>query len=227
MVLLALGFGWSPRAAAAQGLSRNVSNLDGSSDQTLAGGDYANYANAFTTGGSPRDQYSLNHVTLDFEAGGGSRDIEVYIVGVRSNGTPGTNFFGARLTGVSFPSGVGQRRFNASGTTLRGGTTYFVTVHVPTGASLRSERNNAQSGSTGWEIADALHSSTSAGQPWGVNGAGLSLRFAVDATLIETAPDRIVAHAPTVDDETITITWDKYVPTAGRIFRRYRVGWRN
>ena len=81
-------------------------------------------ANAFTTGGSASDRFTLNSVVLDLASGGtGEIDVSIHEASTTNASNPGTKI--GTLTGTA---AAGNTTYTASGITLAGATTYFVNV---------------------------------------------------------------------------------------------------
>ena len=99
-----------------------------------------------------------------------------------SSNNPGTQV-GSDLT-LQGTFGAGNNTFNASGITLHGGTTYHVVVKASGSGTrtLRQTTSNAESGSTGWGIADTGRATTDSGSTWSDITGGHSLKFTVNAT---------------------------------------------
>ena len=177
-----------PAPAEAQ-TSVNVSNITEADESTgVANG--TNYlANAFTTGGSTTDRFTLNSVVLRVTPGGGQFDVSIHNA---SGSNPGTKI-GNSLSGTASSTG-GNKTYTASGITLNGGTTYFVRVIGPTdGRSLDVTTSTAQTGTAGWSIADGGRRSTDSGTTWNAfggggpsNDLGRMLLFTVNATAVST-----------------------------------------
>lgn len=157
-----------------------MSNLSQTASSALFTTSTAHNATAFTTGGTSTDRYTLNSVVLDIaNSGSGQLDVSIH----NANGSnPGTKI-GNNLTGT-IDSDAGQTTYTASGITLNGGTTYL--VQVSGAASLVSRRvsttaSNAETGTTGWTIADTGRGTINFGTSWGSTTNGRSLRFTVNS----------------------------------------------
>ena len=164
--------------------SVHVTNLGQANSASQSAG-LAWYANAFTTGGATSDRYTLNSVVVHVGGGGiAALDVSIH---ANSSGSPGTKI-GSSLTGTT---SSGQRTYTASGITLNGGTTYFVRVRR-SGSSgnrdIRTTSSDAQSGTTGWSIADVARVTTNSGTSWSNFSTGNSLRFRVNATTVGSTP---------------------------------------
>ena len=218
LALIALGILASPEAAEAQQATGgvNVSNLTtASSDGTYVPNPWV--ANKFRTGGTSAHRFTLDSVVIDFHSNVGSAVVQIR---ANNNGVPG-NQIGSNLTRVGTHNS-GNITFNASGITLNGATDYFMTVHKPGSLSveIRRQADNRESGANGWSIANSFHLAPSL-TAWIDEGTN-SLRFRVNASA--EAPRPINVHRPTANHQSITVTWDPYVPEADREpFTKYRV----
>ena len=147
-------------------------------------------ANAFTTGGTTTDRYTLNTVILNFD-GVGNGQVEVSIHNA-SGSNPGTKI-GNSLTGTKSSSG-GDTTYTASGISLSGNTTYFVRVARASGDTGGHRFNVTASdtetitppAATGWTIANDARWSTNSGTSWSALGSGRSIKFTVNATTAAT-----------------------------------------
>ena len=159
------------------GCAACVSNLSGGTSNVAQGGTSTWIANSFTTGGSSSDRFSLGHVIIHFRSSASSSTVQIR---ANNNGRPGAQI-GSNLTGANLPSS-GQSRFNASGITLNGATTYFLTVSIPNTPGLSSRRDDGETGAPGWSIGNGFVYSTT-----GVNGRWTqntySIRFSVNASV--------------------------------------------
>ena len=88
-------------------------------------------ANAFTTGGTSTDRYSLNSVIVNYNSGFppgqeyGQHTLSIHAANGSNSGAQIGN-----LNGI-IPTGGGFTTYTASGITLNGGTRYFVQVNAP------------------------------------------------------------------------------------------------
>ena len=141
-----------------------VSNLSGGTLGFYEGGPSHWIAQSFTTGGSSSDRFTLGHVIINFRSSPSSSTVQIR---ANNNGRPGTQI-GSNLTGASLPSS-GESRFNASGITLNGATSYFLTISVPNTLGLWGRSDGSDTGATGWSITDAMckapQGSTAPGPP--------------------------------------------------------------
>lgn len=170
--------------AQVQAQSVNVSNITQTDDGSVDG----NFrpANAFTTGGTTTDRYTLNSVILVLDVESTDKQFAVSIHNASSS-NPDTQI-GSNLTP---PASLvdGNNTFTASGITLNGGTTYFVQFYSDgsgTGTTLaaakRTLSDDEDSGSTsGWSIADEGRYYDTTTSSWESLG-GTSLRFTINAT---------------------------------------------
>ncbi len=196
------------------------------------------HATAFTTGGTRSDSYTLNSVIVDIVSGG----IGQIIVSIHSpNGiNPGTQV-GSNLTGT-IDSDAGATTYTASGITLTGGTTYFVQLRAASAATrivAEMTASDAQTGTSGWSIADGSRYSNNSGSSWGiVFGGNNSLLMAVNATAITrsdpgdgdgSAPGRgsgttrdtgesapVICEQQLAGDGTVYGTWNRECPSLAR-----------
>ncbi len=151
-------------------------------------------ANAFTTGGTTTDRYTLNSVVLDVLANVGNAVqlvVSIHNPGTGTNASnPGTQI-GNNLTGT-IDNTAGQKTLTASGITLNGNTTYFVQVKTSSTAESRDvnfTNSNAETGTGGWSaatIANAARRKPNSASPWG-SWTG-SIKFTVNATTQSTTP---------------------------------------
>ena len=193
-------------AAPAQAQSVNVSNLsqaDNGYVSVIFNSTY--YAQAFTTGGTSTDSYTLNSVVLNFRNhGSGQLAVSVH---ANSSGSPGSKI-GSDLTGTIGASG-GNTTYSTSQMntiTLTGGTTYFVQVRRTGTADRRLTYtdSNSESGTTGWSIVDVLQFSNNSGSSWEARGDGRAVRFTVNATTVSTAIS-LTAGSITHNSATLTL----------------------
>ena len=207
----------SPALVLAQAQNFNVSNLSGTNDSTVAGATDRSYANAFTTGGSSSDRFRLDRVELEYVLSIGITGVTPRIHNAASDGTPGTKL-GDLTKPDTFPSKVA---YTATGIVLHGATTYFLVADLPADVSLLAKTGNAETGSAGWSIADALHRRDST--TWSADSQGRSLSLSVSTTNAN-PPAPVNSNEPTVGNRTITLTWDKYAQETGKgAFTKYRV----
>ena len=88
-------------------------------------------ANAFTTGGTSTDRYSLNSVIVNYNSGFppgqeyGQHTLSIHAANGSNSGAQIGNLNG------TIPTGGGFTTYTASGITLNGGTRYFVQVNAP------------------------------------------------------------------------------------------------
>ena len=154
-------------------------------------------ATAFTTGGSSTDRYALNSVVLDVvDRGSGDRgglDVSIHAAAAgRYHLNPGTKI-GSNLTGT-IDSDAGHTTYAASGITLHGATTYFVSVGRSTGSIRRIQVTDSEgeSGTAGWTIANRVRRLD--GSYWSHSGGG-PLKLTINATAL---PNRTATGAPRV-----------------------------
>ena len=203
--------------APAEAQSVHVTNLAGTTTQTAANSN--SYANAFTTGGTSTDRYTLDSVVLEVSTNsfGGSTNRSVQIWSSVS-GSPGAQI-GSDL---SHPGSyvAGQNTFTASGITLSGGTDYFVVVSAYTlGSTLRIISSDSETGTSGWSIGNKYFFRSGNSGTWGLTGTNFSLRFRVNASVPAAT---LTASNKTQTGATLTIGghsagwWYKQTaPTAG------------
>ena len=159
------------------GCAACVSNLSGGTFNVAQGGTSTWIANSFTTGGSSSDRFSLGHVIIHFRSSASSSTVQIR---ANNNGRPGAQI-GSNLTGANLPSS-GQSRFNASGITLHGATTYFVTVSIPNTPGLSTRLDDGETGAPGWSTGNGfVYSTTGVNGPWTLNT--YSIRFSVNASV--------------------------------------------
>ena len=157
-----------------------VCNLTQTSHATgeSAGTGGARLVNAFTTGGVAADRFTLNSVTIDYNTCTSSQRANTTVRIYNASGSnPGTQV-GSNLT----RSGA-TNTYNASSITLNGATTYFVDfANSSSSCTFNATASNAQTGSTGWSIADAGRARDAPATAWYALPSGNSLQFSVNAT---------------------------------------------
>ena len=183
--------------AQAQSVS-NITETAGSTNPTVQN---RLIANAFTTGGTTADRFTLSSVVLFVEgtAGSGSFDVSIHNPGTGSNASnPGTKI-GNNLTGT-IGSTDGNTTYSAGGgntITLNGGTTYFVQVTGTASSNrrVRATTSDSETGAGTWStatIANTGRLSTNSGTSWSnltgtdadLNPVNVALRFTVNATAV-------------------------------------------
>ena len=186
--------------AAAEAQTVYVSNLG----ETSA--DNANnitVANAFTTGGTSTDRFSLTSVVVDYTSNATDSAVSIH---TESSGNPGTRI-GTFLT-RQVSSNNGQVTFNAPsiGITLNGATTYFVVIiavddNPPNHVIKRTASDDEDTGSTaGWSIADDYH--VQSGNNWISQARALLIR--VNAATLR-APTNVQAQT---GSQQVSLSWN-------------------
>ena len=200
----------TPTAAEAQ-TTVSVSNLSQTNTSYQAIGNDVVVANAFTTGGTGNDRYTLNNVIIDIEnAHDGALDVSIYN---ESSGNPGTKI-GSSLSGTIGAS-AGNTTYSTSQTntiTLNGATTYFLYVTKSTGRrDVGTTANDAQTPTPSmWSatIADVGHYSSNSGTSWTNLTSGRSMRFTVNATAVDTTAPTVVSNGYSPADNATGIAVD-------------------
>ena len=175
-----------PSAPAADGQTVGVSNHQGDGHVLyVPNGERALNANAFTTGGTNSDRYTLNNVKIhDVDCPSG---VQLAVsVHADAGGYPDSSKIGGGNLSRSGSSG-GTDTFTASGITLNGNTTYFVVVGTTGGrwCALYGHVDTGETGTPGWSIADSSMYNVSMAKglngPWDENHG--NIRFSVGATV--------------------------------------------
>ena len=119
-----------------------------------------------------------------------------------SSGSPGTKI-GSNLTKVGSTTS-GDITFNGSGITLNGGTTYFVQITGTSSGSnsyvgLYLTTSDAQTGSTGWSIANVSRSLPDNSTTWSDPGSSRTMLLSVNATATVLDPPTGFAGTTAID----------------------------
>ena len=155
---------------------------------------------AFTTGGTSTARYRLNSITLAIDSI--FRSTPNVSIHADSSGSPGTKI-GSNLTKVGSATS-GDITFNGSGITLNGGTTYFVQITGTSSGSnsyvgLYLTTSDAQTGSTGWRIANVSRSLPGNSTTWSDPGSSRTMLLSVNATATVLDPPTGFAGTTAID----------------------------
>ena len=176
---VALFAGWSLQTASAQTV--NVSNISETDNGRYRWRDNDVYANAFTTGGTSTARYTVSSVVLRIDNRAATDTVQIRNA---SGSNPGT-----AIGSLTYSSSSGNARtYTASNITLNGGTTYFLTYSQASGgnASVRYTNSDAQTGTSGWSIADGIRYSGDSEATW--SDLTPSMLFTVDTTAADIDP---------------------------------------
>ena len=180
-----------------------VSNLDGTASAAILDAGVVSLANAFRTGGGSGARYTPSGVTLDLGTCAGTPVVRIY---TESGGSPGTQV-GSNLTNPATIS-AGRNTFTASGITLNGDATYFVTIWTSSGScNVRGETDNSENGVRGWSIADVGRGSVNNRVSWINLTNSTSLRFSVNGSAVALDASAVTKTGATLTIYNHTTAW--------------------
>ena len=170
---------WGLQSATPAQAETLVSNLSGGGSFNT---NLGRYAQEFTTGAAPGG-YTVDSVTVRLRKDPmSSRKVSVWVATKATDDNPGEEVFRV-ADSQNVSEGTANRTFNApDDATLAPSTSYFVVVQQDGGSGgllyVTTTPSDAQTGATGWSIADVALSHNNV--DWGNLGGGHAVRIKID-----------------------------------------------